>query len=86
MSHRPHQLDDEFPTHTKTIDRLKQENAHFARLAEEYLELSVRIHKSETGVEPLGQFEEERLRKERLRIKDEIWKMIREAEAEESAK
>jgi len=76
MSHTPHELHDEFPEHAEKITALKTHNAHFARLAEEYHTLNRQIHRAETNIEPMDDFEMEKLRKTRLTLKDQIYTML----------
>ena len=47
MTHTPHELHEEFPEHAEAISRLKQSDAHFARLAEEYHEINRAVHRAE---------------------------------------
>lgn len=79
MTNTPHELHDEFPEAAEKIHALKVSNAHFARLAEQYHDLNRRVHRAETGIEPVDQFAEVELRKRRAQIKDEIYRMIRAA-------
>jgi len=72
MSNTPHTLAEEFPGEIEAIHKLKASNAHFARLLEEYDTVNDQVHLAETNVTPMDQFEEEKLRKRRLQIKDEI--------------
>jgi len=81
MSHTPHELAEEFPQQIEAIQKLKFENAHFAKIAEEYHAVNREIHRSETKVEPLSDFHEEELRKKRLALKDEIAAMLDKAAA-----
>lgn len=76
MSHVPHELAEEFPQHADKISALKQQNAHFAKLAESYHDLNRRVHRAETNVEPIEALAENQLRKERAALKDEIWGML----------
>ncbi|WP_372426715.1 YdcH family protein [Salinarimonas chemoclinalis] len=76
MSHVPHELAEEFPEAAERIHMLKQENAHFARLADEYHELNRTIHRIETRVEPTSEEVEQDLRRKRLVLKDEIAAML----------
>lgn len=76
MSHTPHELSEEFPEYADKMSALKTENAHFAKLAEEYHELNRAVHRAETNVEPVGQFAEEELRKKRAALKDQIYRML----------
>lgn len=76
MSHVPHELAEEFPEHAAKISQLKQENAHFAKLADSYHNLNRQVHRAETNVEPMDAMAETQLRKERAALKDEIWGML----------
>lgn len=76
MVHTPHELAEGFPEHAAKIHDLKQNNAHFARLADEYREANREVHRIETGVEAAGQIREEDLRKRRIHLKDEIAAML----------
>ncbi len=72
MAHTPHELAEDFPEHVSKIHDLKMNDAHFARLADEYHTVNREVHRVETGVEPASQEREEELRKTRMRLKDEI--------------
>ncbi|GGK29798.1 YdcH family protein [Salinarimonas ramus] len=76
MSHVPHELAEEFPEAAERIHALKQDNAHFAKLADEYHELNRTIHRIETRVEPASDDVEQDLRRKRLALKDEIAAML----------
>jgi len=76
MSHTPHELAEEFPAQVETIHALSQSDAHFKQLAGRYHELNRAIHRAETNVEPTDQFNEEDMRKERMRLKDEIARIL----------
>ncbi len=79
MSHTPHELHEEFPGQVEDIHALKESNAHFAKLADAYHEINRAVHRAETGVEPVEELEETRMRKERMRLKDEIAVMLAKA-------
>ena len=79
MSHVAHEITEEFPEHAALISCLKQSDAHFARLLEDYHEVNREIHRAETFISPTSQMREEALRKKRLALKDEIWAMLRAA-------
>lgn len=72
MAHTPHELADEFPEHFERIHELKINDAHFAKLTDEYHEINREIHRMETEVEPVATHTEEEARKKRLALKDEI--------------
>ncbi|MCC5956349.1 MAG: DUF465 domain-containing protein [Natronohydrobacter sp.] len=76
MSHTPHELAEEFPLAVDVMHRLKLEDAHFARLAEEYHEVNRAIHRAETLVEPVAEAHENELRRTRMRLKDEIARIL----------
>ncbi len=77
MSNTPHTLADDFPDQLDAIHKLKTTDAHFARLLKEYDEVNDLVHLAETNVAPVEQFEEEKLRKRRLQIKDAIAEALR---------
>jgi uncharacterized protein YdcH (DUF465 family) len=60
------------------IHELKQENAHFARIFEKHNELDDKVTKAENGDIPMTDMELETLKKEKLLLKDEAYKMIME--------
>jgi len=72
MSHVPHELNEEFPNDADKIRDLNTNNAHFAKLTEEYHEVNRQIHRIETNVEPADEGFEKQLRRQRLALKDEI--------------
>lgn len=76
MSNTPHELAEEFPEHGDAMHRLKAENAHFAKLSDEYDELNRAIHRAETDVEPTDDVHMEDMRKRRLALKDEIYGIL----------
>jgi len=76
MSNTPHELAEEFPDHVDAMHRLKAENAHFARLSDEYHEVNRAVHRAETDVEPTDDAHMEELRKRRLVLKDEIYAIL----------
>ncbi len=76
MTHTPHELHEEFPEHADRIHALKTENAHFLRLANEYHTLNRDIHRAETDIEPTSDDHLEDMKKQRLKLKDEIFGML----------
>lgn len=76
MSHTPHELAEEFPDKTEMMTQLKQTDAHFARLADEYHKINRTVHRAETNVEPMEELAEVELRKKRALLKDEIWSIL----------
>ncbi|SLN20532.1 YdcH family protein [Ruegeria meonggei] len=76
MSNTPHELAQEFPDKVEMMSQLKQTDAHFARLADEYHEINRIVHRAETNVEPMEDLAEGALRKKRAVLKDEIWAIL----------
>lgn len=76
MSHTPHELAEEFPDKVDLMSELKQTNAHFAKLADEYHEVNRAVHRAETNIEPMDDLAEGELRKKRALLKDEIWSIL----------
>jgi hypothetical protein len=72
MSHTPHELAEEFPQHSAKIHDLKTTDAHFARLFEAYHDVNRAVHRAESGVEPVDDFTDQKMRKERMTLKDQI--------------
>lgn len=77
MSHVPHEFAAEFPEHAERISELKTENAHFARLFDDYHEVNRAIHRAETNIEPTDDLHMEEMRKKRLQLKDELYAMLK---------
>ncbi|GAB4542289.1 MAG: hypothetical protein Tsb0024_13100 [Ruegeria sp.] len=81
MSHTPHELAEEFPDKVELMSQLKQSDAHFARLVDEYHEVNRAVHRAETNIEPMEELAETELRKKRAALKDEIWAILSKATA-----
>ncbi len=77
MSHTPHELAEEFPEFVERIHDLKMSDAHFAKLAESYHDVNRKVHRAETNVEPVEQLAEERMRKARAMLKDQIYARLK---------
>ena len=76
MSHTPHELSKEFPDLVEEIHNLKQINAHFLKLTEEYHLIIRDIHRAQTNIEPTDDFNMEKMRKRRMQLKDEIFSIL----------
>jgi uncharacterized protein YdcH (DUF465 family) len=72
MTHVPHELAEEFPHMQDEISALKASDSHFARLFNEYHTLNRAIHRAETNIEPTDDYHMLEMRKQRLKLKDEI--------------
>ena len=79
MLHEKHDLIHELPEHKERIHELKMSDNHFSRLFDEYHELDHEIHRIETGVENTSDEYLEDRKKNRLLLKDEMYKMIKAA-------
>lgn len=79
MLNEKHDLIHELPEHKETIHNLKITDSHFARLFDEYHNVDHEIHRIETGVENTSDDYLEEKKKERLHLKDELLRMIKEA-------
>ena len=77
MSNTPHTLQEEFPGEAARITELKTSNARFAKLLEEYDEVNDKVHRAESRIDTVSEEHEDGLRRNRSRIKDQIWVMIR---------
>ena len=77
MANTPHELAADFPEYADKIHTLKQKDAYFARLADEYHDINRAIHRAETNVEPTDDFNEEEMRKKRMVLKDELYAMLK---------
>jgi uncharacterized protein YdcH (DUF465 family) len=72
MSHTPHELAEEFPDRIDAMHALKESDAHFAKLFDEYHSINRAIHRAETDVEPTDDLNMQQMRKERMTLKDTI--------------
>ena len=76
MSHTPHELAEEFPDRVEQMSALKQSDAHFSKLFDDYHEINRSVHRAEINVEPTDDLHMAEMRKQRLAIKDEIWVIL----------
>ena len=81
MSNTPHQLAEEFPEYVGKIRHLREADGHFRRLAEAYDAVNRAIHRAETDIEPADDLRMIDMRKERMRLKDEIYGMLTRLQA-----
>ncbi|WP_037585992.1 YdcH family protein [Stenoxybacter acetivorans] len=66
-----------FPEYRDLISKLKQEDAHFARLFNEHNELDDKISGLENNPVTSGLEELEELKRGKLRLKDEIYVILK---------
>ena len=76
----PHELQDEFPDKTALIAQLAKTNYLFRRLASRYDEVNRHIYRIESEDEPTADEVLEDLKKERLKLKDQISAMLTRVE------
>lgn len=76
----PHDLQDEFRDETALIARLAETNYLFRQLASRYDEVNRHIYRIESEDEPTTDEVLERLKKERLQLKDQIGGMLTKVE------
>ncbi len=74
--HIPHELQEEFADESVLIARLTKTNYLFRRLASRYDEINLQIYRIESEVEPTTDEVLERLKKRRLKLKDQIARML----------
>ena len=74
-----HSLVNEFPEHKDRIHDLKMNDGHFARLFEDYHKVDKEVHRLESEDSPVSDEYIEGLKKHRLALKDELYKMLTEA-------
>lgn len=73
-----HDLPHELPEHVLRIHELKSRNARFAKLFDEYHSVDREIRRIEQQMTPVADPYAEDLKKRRLRLKDELYAMIRD--------
>lgn len=81
--HTPNELTQIFARDRELVIRLKQDNAHYARLADEYHTVNRVVHRIEAETEPASDERLEALKKQRLALLDAITAIV--AEAREAA-
>jgi len=70
--HTPNELTQIFARDRELVTRLKREDAHYARLAEEYHAVNREVHRIEAETEAASDERFEALKKQRLALLDEI--------------
>ncbi len=71
-----HDLVHEFPEHRERIHEMKMNDAHFARLFEEYHTVNKEVQRIEQRVENTSDEYLEEQKKKRLALKDELYGML----------
>jgi uncharacterized protein YdcH (DUF465 family) len=71
-----HDLHHEFPEFNDTIHVLKTGNAHFAKLFASYHRLTGKVEDLEEQDMPVADFTIEDMKKQRVKLKDELYHML----------
>jgi uncharacterized protein YdcH (DUF465 family) len=77
MSTEKHNLANEFPEFKEQIHNLKLSNNHFKKLFEEYELTDKEVYRIEQKVETASEAYEEELKKKRLKLKDELFHILK---------
>ena len=70
------ELAQEFPDYKDAIHEMKMRNTHFAELLDQYHELVRHVHRIEQEIETPSDQVVEDLKKQRLKLKDELFNLI----------
>lgn len=65
-----------FHEYRDEISQLKAKNAHFEKIFEEHNQLDQKIANAESGAELLDDIQIDKLKKQKLKLKDEVYAMI----------
>lgn len=71
-----HELQQEFPEMKDAIEILKSGNAHFAKLYATYNRLTGKVEDLEEHDMPVADFTIEDMKKQRVRLKDELYHLL----------
>lgn len=71
-----HDLPHEFPEFKQAIHDLKISSSHFAKLLDEYEQLTTQIEEMEDKDLPVDDFTVEEMKKKRLKLKDELYALL----------
>jgi len=77
--HYENDLPHEFPEFHHQLHQLKMTDAHFRKLFDAYDTLSKELHRIENGVETPDDAYTETCKKKRLKLKDEIFALLKQA-------
>lgn len=67
-----------FHEYREEISKLKTQNSHFEKIFNEHNDLDQKIANAENGITPMNNMEIEVLKKQKLRLKDEVYAMLME--------
>jgi len=74
-----HDLLSELPEYKEQIHELKVSNAHFRKLFDEYHDLTKDVENMESEQKPVATDVEEAAKVRRLKLKDEMFAMLKQA-------
>lgn len=74
---QPHDVAHEFPEFISLIEELKEQDQRLASLIDEYEKVNAQIVDIEENDKPFQDFEFENMKKLRLKLKDEIYLILR---------
>ena len=77
--HTPNELTTIFARDRELVTRLKAQDAHFARLADEYHAVNREVHRIEAETEAASDARFETLKKQRLALLDKITRIVTKA-------
>ena len=75
-----HDLHHEFPEFNDEIHHLKMTDKHFNRLFDDYHQINQEVQRIEQGVENTSDEYIEQQKKQRLKLKDELFVMLKKVE------
>lgn len=73
-----------FPEFRELITRLKGHDHHFTRLFDKHNDLDQTIKNMEANIQTASQVEIENLKKEKLLLKDQLYAILKRADAEKA--
>jgi uncharacterized protein YdcH (DUF465 family) len=76
---KDHTILQDFPEMSEHIHEIKKTNSHFASLSDKYDELVHSINRMESGAETFADEQLEELKKKRLKLKDELFGLLKKA-------
>jgi uncharacterized protein YdcH (DUF465 family) len=66
-----------FPEYREQISKLKSRGGHFAKLFDKHNDIDQKIKNIESGIEHAANEELEHLKKEKLKLKDELYVLLK---------
>ncbi len=77
--HTPNELTTIFARDRELVTRLKQQDAHYAKLADQYHDVNRQVHRIESENEAASDERAEALKKQRLGLLDELTAIVTKA-------